>query len=458
MVKQQKRLVVIGGGAAGMSAATTARRRQPDWEIIALECGPHVSFILCGLPYFVSDVVKDQESLVVYTPEYFREERNIDVRTGHEVRRIDAEAGLVEAVNFWTGEKTSIPYDKLVIAAGAQAIRPNIPGIALAGVFTLRSLESGAAIKDFLQARKVRRAALIGGGYIGLEMAEALRTVGAEVAIVEASDSLMPGSEPPIGELIEEEVRRNSVEVRKQQLAVSFEPDAEGAVQKVVTDQGELEADIVVVAVGARPDVAVAREAGVALGETRAIATDDMMRTNLPNIYAAGDCVETRNIITDKAVYLPRGTTANKQGRVAGENAVGGHATFAGIVGTSALKVFDLEIARTGLSEEQAKAAGFDAVGAVTRFPSHARFYPDAQTLTIKLVADRRSGRVLGAQMAGPEAVAKRLDVIATALYAKMTVADILRLDLTYAPPFATAWEGIQLAAQSVQRKLAEAE
>jgi CoA-dependent NAD(P)H sulfur oxidoreductase len=458
MVKQQKRLVILGGGTAGMSAATTARRRQPDWEIIALERGQHVSFFLSGLPYLISGTVKDAESLVVYTPEYFRAERNIDVRIGHEVRRIDAGAGLVEAVNFWNGEKTTVPYDKLVIAAGAQAVRPNIPGISLAGVFTLRSLEAGAAIKEFLQTRKVRRAALIGGGYIGLQMAEALRAVGANAAIVEAGDSLMPGSEPPIEELIEEEVARNGVEVVKQQLALSFEPDADGFVQKVMTDQGEMEADIAIVAVGAQPDVAVAREAGVAIGETRAIATDDMMRTNLPNIYAAGDCVQTRNLITGKAVYLPLGTTARKQGRVAGENAVGGHATFAGIVGTTALKVFDLEVARTGLSEEEAKAAGFDAVGAVVRYLSHAPFISGARTLTIKLVADRRNGRVLGAQMAGPEAAAKHIDVIATALYAKMTVADLLRLDLSFAPTLVNTSEGIRRAAESVQRRLAEAQ
>jgi NADPH-dependent 2,4-dienoyl-CoA reductase/sulfur reductase-like enzyme len=248
-------------------------------------------------------------------------------------------------------------------------------------------------------------------------------------------------------------VTRHQVEVRKQQLALSFEPNPEGAVQKVVTDGGDLEADMVVVAVGARPDVAVAREAGIALGETRAIATDELMRTSVPDVYAAGDCVETRHLLTGKAVYLPLGTTANKQGRVAGENAAGGNATFAGIVGSSAVKVFDLEVARTGLSEEQAKGAGFDPVSSLIRFPSHARFYPDAQTLTLKLVADKRSGMVLGAQMAGRGTVAKRIDVVAAALHAKMTVTDIIRLDLTYAPPFATAWEGIQIAAQTLQRR-----
>jgi NADPH-dependent 2,4-dienoyl-CoA reductase/sulfur reductase-like enzyme len=326
-------------------------------------------------------------------------------------------------------------------------------------VFTLRTLQSGVEIKRFLKARRVRTVALIGGGYIGLEMAEAMHTAGARAAIVEAADSLMPGSEPEVARLIEEEVRRHQVEVRKQQLALRFEPDAGGAVRMVVTDQGELPAEMVVVAVGARPDVGVAREAGIAIGETRAIAVDERMCTSIPNIYAAGDCVETRHMITGKAMYLPLGTTANKQGRVAGENAAGGDATFAGVVGSSAVKVFDLEVARTGLSEEQAKAHGFDAVGASSQFPSRARYYPGAAMVTGKMVAERGSGRLLGAQMAGKDSgtVAKRLDVAATALYAEMTVSDILRLDLNYAPPFAAAFEGIQAMAQTLQRRLEQA-
>lgn len=460
MSKQPKKLVVIGGGAAGMSAATTARRLRPDWDITVLERGSHVSFILCGLPYFICNTVKDLESLVVYTPEYFRKERNIDVRIRHEVRRIDSREQVVEALAVDTREKETLRYDSLVIAAGANAVRPNIPGIGLAGVFTLRSLQSGVQIKEYLKTRRVRRAALIGGGYIGLEMAEAMRTLGLRAAIVEATESLMPGSEPEIAQLIEEEVRRHQVEVRKQQLALRFEPDATGAVQRVVTDQGELPAEVVIVAVGASPDTSVAREGGVALGETRAIAVDDRMRTNVPNIFAAGDCAETRHLITGKAMYVPLGTTANKQGRVAGENAVGGDATFAGVVGSSAVKVFDLEVARTGLSEEQAKTHGFDAVAATGQFPSRARFYPGAQTVTAKLVAERGSGRLLGAQMAGNDGgtVAKRLDVAAVALHAGMTVNDLLRLDLNYAPPFAAAFEGIQAVAQALQRRLESAE
>jgi NADPH-dependent 2,4-dienoyl-CoA reductase/sulfur reductase-like enzyme len=342
------------------------------------------------------------------------------------------------------------------MAAGARAVRPNIPGLGLGGVFSLRSLEGGVATKEFVRARRVRRAAIIGAGYIGLEMAESLHTAGAAVTLVEASDGVWPGSDPEISQLIEEELKRHQVEVCKQQLALSFEPNAEGFVERVVTDQGDVAAELVVVAVGARPEVTIAREAGVALGETRAIATDETMRTNIPDIYAAGDCVETRHLVTGRAIYLPLGTTAHKQGRVAGENAVGGRAAFAGIVGSSAVKVFDIEVARTGVSTEQAALAGFEPVGALTHFASHPRFYPGAETLTVKLIADRRSGRLLGAQMVGRGAVAKRIDVVATALHARMTVGDVLRLDLTAGPPFATVWEGIQQAAQALQGQVVD--
>ncbi len=441
-------LVVIGGGAAGMSAASRARRLQPDWEIAAFERSPNVSFILCGLPYFVDDVVPSERDLIVYTPDYFRSERRIDVRTRHEVQRIDPSAKAVHAVDLTSGEPVIASYEKLVYAGGALPVRPPIPGIDLEGVFILRSIESGVAIKDFVSGRSVRRAVVIGGGYVGLEMAEALRGIGAEVTLLEALPHVFPGGEPEIAALVEEELQRQGVAVRTQELARRFEGD--GAVRKVVTDGGDVEADLVLVSVGVRPDVAVAKDAGIVLGETGAIATDEMMRTNLPDIYTAGDCAEALHLITGKPTYLPLGTTANKQGRVAGENAAGGQATFAGIVGTAAVKAFDLEVARTGLTEAQAREEGFDAVSSLIRFPSHARYYPDPRTLTLKLVGDRRTGRVLGAQMAGPDTVAKRIDTVAAALHASMTVDDLIRLDLTYAPPFATAWEGIQIAAQQL--------
>ncbi len=450
MERRAKRLLVIGGGAAGMSAAAAARRRQPEAEIVVLERGPRVSFMLCGLPYFISDVVKDEESLVVYEADYFRTERQIDVRTGCEVKGIDAQEHTVEFVNAATREKEIIGYKKLVIAAGAQPILPGIRGLELGGMFALRSLDSAIAIKQFIARRPVKRAAIIGAGYIGLEMAEALTTAGAQTTMIEASDTVLPMSEPEIGGLIEEELRRHSVELLKPRLALSFEGSASAMVERVSTDGGDVEADMVLIAAGARPDSAIAREAGVALGEIGGIATDEMMRTNVPDIYAAGDCVESRNVLTGKPIFLPLGTTANKQGRVAGENAMGGRATFPGIMTTLAFKVFDLEVARTGLSHDQAQSAGFTPISAVIRFPSRSPFYPRAETLTVKLIADERSGRLLGAQMAGHGTVAKRIDVVAAALHSKMTVADLMQLDLTHAPPFANEWEGIQLAAQAI--------
>ncbi len=450
MERQAKRLLVIGGGAAGMSAAAAARRRQPEAEIVVLERGPRVSFMLCGLPYFISNVVKDEESLVVYEADYFRTERQIDVRTGCELKSIDAQEHTVECIDVATRQKEAIGYKKLVIAAGAQPILPGIRGLELGGVFALRSLDSAVAIKRFIAQRPVHRAAIIGAGYIGLEMAEALTTAGARTTMIEASGTVLPMSEPEIGELIEEELRRHGVELLKPRLALSFEGGATAVVERVSTDGGDVEAEMVLIAAGARPDSAIAREAGVALGEIGGIATDEMMRTNVPDVYAAGDCVESRNVLTGKPIFLPLGTTANKQGRVAGENAMGGRATFPGIMTTLAFKVFDLEVARTGLSHDQAQSAGFTPISAVIRFPSRSPFYPNAETLTVKLIADERSGRLLGAQMAGHGTVAKRIDVVATALHAKMTVADLLQLDLTHAPPFANEWEGIQLAAQAI--------
>lgn len=449
---QSRRLLIIGGGAAGMSAASAARRLQADKEIVVLERGPNVSFVLCGLPYFVSGIVGHLESLIVYTPEYFRMERNIDVRTGCEVKRIDTGNSTVEFVDRATREKGAVSYGKLVIAAGAQPIVPGIPGLALRGVFALRSLEGGAVMKDFIARRPVRRAAIIGAGYIGLEMAESLKTAGAEVTMIEASDSVLPGSEPEIAALIEEELRRQGVELLKQQLALSLESNAEATVERVKTDSGEVAADMVLIAAGARPDAAIARETGIDVGETGGIVTDEAMRTSIPDIYAAGDCVEARHLLTGRPIFLPLGTTANKQGRVAGENACGGRAVFPGILGSLAFRLFDLEVARTGLSHDQAQAAGFAPISAIVRFPSRSQFYPSAETLTLKLVADRRSGRLLGAQMAGNDAVAKRIDVAATALHAKMTVSDLMHLDLAYAPPLGTVWEGIQLAAQELLR------
>jgi NADPH-dependent 2,4-dienoyl-CoA reductase/sulfur reductase-like enzyme len=445
-------LVVIGGGAAGMTAASRARRLQPDWRITVFERGDYVSFILCGLPYYVGDVIDSHESLIVYTPEFFQKKRRIEVHTGHEVRRIDHEQRLLEVTDLRTGRAFTWRYGKLVVAMGAEAVRPRLEGIDLGNVFVLRTIDDGRSIKAALQQGGLSHAVVIGAGYIGVEMAEALTEAGLETVLIEATANVLPGIGPEIGEVVERELIDHGVSVHKEEMAQRLKGGQR--VEGVVGSRGEYPADIVIVSVGARPAVALLQGAGMALGSTGAVATNERMETNLPGVYAVGDVAEAHHLVAGKAVWIPLGTTANKQGRVAGENAAGGSAVFQGIVGTAAVKVFGLEVARTGLTEAQAREAGFDPVGVSIEHSNHAGYYPGATTLWVKLVADRQNGRLLGGQIAGREAAAKRIDVVAAALHARMDVEAIIALDLSYAPPFATAWEAIQIAAQQVMSRL----
>ena len=445
-------LVVIGGGAAGMTAASRARRLRPDWRITVFERGDYVSFILCGLPYYVDDVIASHGSLIVYTPEFFEKERRIEVRTRHEVRRIDPQQRILEVVDLRSGQTFTHGYGKLVVATGAEAVRPKLDGIGLGNVFVLRSIDDGRRIKAALQGGGLRHALIIGAGYVGLEMAEALTVAGLETVLIEATGSVLPASEPEIAEAVERELTEHGVQVRKEEVVEHLEGGQR--VERAVASRGEYPANIVVVSVGVRPAVALLRQAGIALGPTGAVATSERMETNLAGVYAAGDVAEAHHLVTGKAAWVPLGTTANKQGRVAGENAAGGSAVFPGIVGTAAVKVFGLEVARTGLTEAQAREAGFDPVAVTIEHPSHAGYYPGATMLRVKLVADRPSGRLLGGQIVGREAAAKRIDVLAAALHARMDVEAITALDLSYAPPFATAWETVQIAAQQVIGKL----
>jgi NADPH-dependent 2,4-dienoyl-CoA reductase/sulfur reductase-like enzyme len=445
-------LVVIGGGGAGMTAASRARRRRPDWRITVFERGDYVSFILCGLPYYVDDVVVSHESLIVYTPEFFEKERRIEVHTRHEVRRIDHERRLLEVTDLRTARGFTCRYGKLVVAMGAEAVRPKLEGIGLGNVFVLRSIDDGRRIKAALQQGGLRHAAIIGAGYVGVEMAEALTQAGLETVLIEATANVLPAIEPEIGDLVERELADHGVRVRKEEMAQRLEGDQR--VERVVASGGQYPAEIVIVSVGARPAVALLQQAGMTLGPAGAVATNERMETNLSGVYAAGDVAEAHHLVTGKPAWVPLGTTANKQGRVAGENAAGGNAVFRGIVGTAAVKVFGLEVARTGLTEAQAREAGFDPVGVTIEHSSHAGYYPGAATLRVKLVADRQDGRLLGGQIAGREAAVKRIDVLAAALHARMDMEAIIALDLSYAPPFATAWEAIQIVAQQVMSKL----
>lgn len=441
------RLVVIGGVAGGMSAAARAKRVNPDLEVIVLERDPHVSYGACGIPYFLAGLVPDAERLIVYTPEYFRRERGIDVRTNTEAVEIRPTERTVLARDRMSGATEKIAYDRLILATGATPIRPALPGIQLENIFVLRSLNDGLRIHRALVEERPQHALILGAGYIGLEMAEALRMRGLQVTVVEALDHVLGQTELEISRIVEEELSAHDVRLLLTTRAVGFEGDARGRVREVITDSGErLAADLVLIGIGIRPNVRLAEEAGIALGPTGAIAVDERQETNITGIFAAGDCCETKHLVTGRPTWIPLGPAANKQGRVAGDNAAGRRATFAGVVGTAVVKVFDLEVARTGLSLQEALAAGFKAKKVSITASSRAGYYPGAQPITLALIFDEATHRLLGAQMVGREGVAKRIDVFATALHARMTLEEMSQLDLSYAPPFAPVWDPILTA------------
>lgn len=444
------RIVVIGGVAAGMSAASQAKRRDTNAEVIALERGNDVSYGACGMPYNIADDGRAMHDLVVITPQQFRHTRGIDVRVRHEVMAIDAPSQTLRVRDHDAATDYPLSYDKLVIATGATALRPALPGIALPGVFVLRELSDGAAIKSSLEQTNAHRVLIVGGGYIGMEMAETLRARGLAVTLVERAPQVVPGFEPVIAEAVRETLLRHGVQLLTGVGIEAIEQDGDGL--RVRAGAQTLTTDMVLLAMGVRPNVALAQAAGVQLGASGAIAVDDHQRTNLPNVYAAGDCAEAYHRVLQQSVYIPLGTTANKQGKVAGANAAGADERFAGIVGTAAFKVFDLEVARTGVGAADIERLGLKVISAVSHHSSRGHHYPGAVRLTTVLFAERGSGRLLGAQMVGADVVAKRMDVLATALHAGMTLADIESLDLTYAPPMAPVYDPVLIAA-SVARK-----
>ncbi len=444
------RIVVIGGVAAGMSAASQAKRRNPQAEVIALERGPDVSYGACGIPYNLEDPARAIQDLVVISAERFRSERGIEVRLQHEALAIDPARKRVRVRDRAAASEYEQAYDKLVIATGASAVRPPWPGLDLPGVHVLRELSDGAAIKSQLAGGRARRAVIVGGGYIGMEMAEALRTRGLEVTVLERAGQVVPGFAAEIAALVHSALTDNQVAVHT---GVSVQGIvASGAALQVNTDQGSYPAELVLVAVGVRPNVVLAQAAGIVLGASGAIATDDHQRTNLVDIFAAGDCCEALHRVSGRPAWIPLGTTANKQGKVAGANAAGADERFAGIVGTAGFRVFDLEIGRTGLAGDEIGRLQLDAVAAPSRHASRAHRMPGSAPLTTVLFVERGTGRLLGAQMAGRGVVAKRIDVLATALHAGMSVADVEDLDLSYAPPLAPVYDPVLIAA-SVARK-----
>ena len=439
-----RRLIVIGGVAAGMSAAAKAKRANRDLEVVVYEKGPFISYAACGMPYLLAGDIPDHQALIARTPEQMAKQ-GVLVYLRHEVIAVDPQARRVTVRDLDGGREFVQDYDQLIIASGARPAWPPIPGSQLDGIFGLRSLQSGLAVQRFLAEYKPSKAVVVGGGYIGVEMAETLRRLGLEVTVIIRSGKVLSATlDDDVRKLVHAELERHGVKLI-QSTPIAF--DGTGLVKAVVTREQSFPCDLALLGMGVRPNVELAQAAGVALGPTGAIASDDHMRTNVPDVYTAGDCAEAWHLVTGRPAYIPLGSTANKQGRVAGTNAAGGDAVFRGIVGTTVVRCFELTVASTGLTAVQARAAGFEVQETLIQAPDVSHFFPGAADLHVKLVVDRGSDRLLGGQIVGVHGVAKRVDTLATALYNHMTVAELRQLDLSYAPPFAPVWDPILVAA-----------
>jgi len=441
-----------------MSAAATARRRigTDDLDIVAFERGNYTSYAACGLPYFVADVVPTADLLVARSPETFRSQ-GIDARTGHEVVAIDVDRRALRVHEAETGNETWEPFDQLIVATGATPVRPPLPGVDAEGVHGIQTITDGIALRDRIDDGGTERAVVVGGGYIGLEMAEAMVLRGLKVSLVEMAEQPMGTLDTDIGALVADALSGIGVDVRLGTSVQGFDVDGSGRLTGVATTEGDLPADVVVLGLGVRPDSALAAEAGLAIGVTGGIVTDRRMATSDEGVWAAGDCVETYHRITRHPIAIALGTHANKQGRVAGVNATGGYLAFPGVIGTAITKVCDNEVARTGLTEREASASGFSAVAATIDGSTRAHYYPDAARITVKVVAEQSTGRLLGAQIVGREGAAKRIDVMAAAIWNEMTAEEMSQLDLGYAPPFSPVWDPVLIAARKAADAVARA-
>ena len=425
-----------------MSAASNARRQRPDLEIVALERGSRTSYSACGIPYLVAGDVADADQLVARTPQQFRDNQRIDVRLHHEATGIDLQARKVEVRDHAHDRTLQLGFDQLLVATGAHPVRPPLPGIDLPFVAGVQTVDDGEALLARARRGGCRNVVVVGGGYIGLEMAEAFVRWGANVTMLEAAPHVMGTLDADMAEPVASALRGVGVDVRTSTRVQGFEPG------RVLLDDGHVDADLVVLGLGAAPSSGLAEAAGIDLGARGAIAVDRRQRTRTDGVWAAGDCAESRHLVSGRQVHVALGTVANKQGRVAGINLGGGYASFPGVVGTAITKVCQTEVARTGLGEREADEAGFGWVAARIETTVAVGYFPDPGPVTVKVLAERGTGRLLGGQIVGAEGSAKRIDTLATALTAGMTVFDVVDLDLAYAPPFSSVWDLVQVAAR----------
>jgi NADPH-dependent 2,4-dienoyl-CoA reductase/sulfur reductase-like enzyme len=442
--------VIVGGDAGGMSAASKAKREDPEMDVVVFEKGKWVSYAACGMPYYVKGEVENLNDLVKMTPEQFRDERDITLRTGHKVVSIDPDAETVTVQG--DSETFDQPYDRLLIATGATAIEPPFDGLGLNGVFTIHDMDEAEAIEHYLTDHTPDTAAIVGGGYVGIEMAEALSARDIDVHLYEMLPHVLQPFGAAVSEVVEDHLRDQGIHLHLDTAVSGF--DGTGRIQQVVTEDETYPADIAIVGVGVEPNTGLAAAAGIELGETGAVATDEYGRTNYENVFAAGDCAEARHTVTGEPDHVPLALTANRAGRAIGQTITGTPTPVGEIAGTAIVKAFDLGAARTGIvDEDRARKAGFDPVSVTISAPTRAHYYPGGAELTVTLLADGDSGRLLGGSVVGQEG-AKRIDTIATAITADMTVSELQSADLAYAPPFSPVWDPILTAAKVLEGEL----
>ena len=449
-----KKIVIIGGTACGPKAAARVRRCDQQAQITLVEQEAELSVATCGLPYYVSGVIENRLELVQRGPDFFKDVMDIEVLTRTRAVAIDRKARQVEVLNLAKNHTSTIEYDKLVLATGSTPIVPDWKGRKLKGIFTLSRIEEAQAIRQLVSPRKVNKAVIIGAGLIGLEMAEALVSQGVEVNVVEALDWALPTLlDFEVAAYLAKHLREKGVKLLFGQRVNGFEGDEKGWVSKVLTENMELETDLALLAIGVKPNVGLAKDAGLSIGDSGGIVVNSYLQTQDTDIYAGGDCVENTNMITGKKILAPLGSTANKHGRVIGTNITGGDETFPGVLGTSIAKVFDYNVGRVGLSQSQAEQAGYEVITALVPGYEHATYYPKGKEILVKLVAEKANGRLLGGQVVGPGDTAKRIDVLATALAFGASVYDLANTDLAYAPPYNSALDPLHNAANVIRNK-----
>ena len=439
------KVVIVGGVAGGATAAARIRRLDEKAEIVVFERSGFISYANCGLPYYIGDVIVDQEELTLQTPESFFARFRVDMRVRYEVTGIDPDKKTVSVKNLVTGDEFEESYDKLILSPGARPTQPRLPGVGLDRLFTLRTVEDTLRIKEYIDKNHPKSAVLAGGGFIGLELAENLRELGMEVTIVQRPRQLMNPFDADMAAFIHAEMIRHGIKLALGHTVEGFEEN-EGGVDVLLKDEQPIHADMVVLAIGVTPDTELAKKAGLKLGIKESIVVNDRMETSVPDIYAVGDAVQVRHYVTGKDALISLAGPANKQGRIAADNICGGDSRYAGSQGSSVIKVFNMTAAVTGINETNARKEGLSVDKIILSPMSHAGYYPGGKVMTMKVIFEKETYRLLGAQIVGSEGVDKRIDVLAAAFHAGMTATELKELDLAYAPPYSSAKDPVNMA------------